>query len=156
MSRQIPKYPIFGTTLTVNTKNVLQLVFRSTKFNLVAWMGMIVNSACLYLFKGILHIPIIPAGLLAIEIAIIHNFLWHRYWTWNDRNGENPKSFFKHLLIYNSMTGLVDLVANITVLWSLTTFAGVHFMISNLCGMMLGPFIKFWLNEKVIFKGRKA
>ncbi len=135
-------------------KAVIHLLLRGTKFNLVAWLGMLVNSGCLYLFKGILGVPLIPASLMSIEIAIVHNFIWHRHWTWGDRDGEHPPPFLKQLLIYNLMTGLVDLVANVTVLWLLTTFLDIYYLIANVAGMILGPFIKFWLNEKVIFKKR--
>ena len=51
----------------------------------VAWLGMLVNTGCLYLFKGVLGFRIIPASVLAIEISIIHNFIWLRHWAWRDR-----------------------------------------------------------------------
>jgi len=124
-----------------------RLIFRGTKFNLVGWAGMLVNSGCLYLFKGVLGVPLIPASMIAIEIAIVH-------WTWKDRNGNGEKPFLLQLLTYNLMTGAVDLVANVTILWMLTTIFGVYYLISNIFGMIIGPFIKFWLNEKVIFKKR--
>lgn len=131
---------------------LFQHLFRGSKFILVGWIGMIVNSGCLYLFKGVLGFPLIPASLMAIEIAIVHNFFWHRNWTWRDRNGDENQSLLRQLLTYNLMTGSVDLVANVTVLWLLTTFLGIYYMIANIAGMIVGPFIKFWLNEKVIFK----
>ena len=134
---------------------LFQLLFRGSKFILVGWIGMIVNSCCLFLFKGILDVPLIPASLMAIEIAIVHNFFWHRHWTWRDRNGEEDQSLLRQLLTYNLMTGSVDLVANVTVLWLLTTFLGIYYMIANIAGMIMGPFIKFWLNEKVIFRKRR-
>jgi putative flippase GtrA len=113
-----------------------------------------VNTVCLYALKGVLHVPIIPAGLISIEIAIIHNFIGNRLWTWKDRYGENPPPFWKQLLKYNLMTGCVDLTINVTILWVLTTFAGINYLISNLAGMIISPFIKFWLNEKYIFNGK--
>jgi putative flippase GtrA len=134
---------------------MFQYVYRGSKFLLVGWIGMIVNSSCLYLFKGILGFPLIPASLMAIEIAIIHNFFWHRHWTWRDRNGDKSQSFSKQLLTYNLMMGSVDLVVNVSILWVLTTVFGVHYLISNIVGMMCGPLIKFWLNEKVVFRKRE-
>jgi len=112
-----------------------------------------VNTACLYLFKGVMGIPLIPASVLAIEIAILHNFIWLRYWAWSDRKAEGVRPpFFKQLAIYNLATGAVDLTANVSILWLLATFAGVQYLIANIIGMILGPFIKFWINEKLIFK----
>ncbi len=131
----------------------LAFVLRSGKFMAVAWLGMLVNTACLYLFKGVLYIPIIPASMMAIEIAIIHNFIWMRYWAWRDRQNRPP--FLKQLLLYNAATGAVDLTANVSILWTLSTFFGVHYLLANILGMAAGPFIKFWLNEKLIFREKR-
>ena len=119
----------------------------------VGWLGMFVNTAGLFLFKGILHIPIIPAGLLAIEMAIIHNFVWLRRWAWRDRSNGFHQTFFRQLLLYNVFTGAVDIIANLSILWFLSTFFHVHYLLANVLGMIAGPFIKFWVNEKIIFKG---
>lgn len=138
------------STLRTTRPPLLTMLFRGGKFMAVAWLGMVVNTACLYLFKGVLGIRIIPASILAIEIAILHNFLWLRWWAWRDRQHRPP--FFKQLLVYNAATGAVDLAANVSVLWILSTFFGVHYLLANLLGMIAGPFIKFWLNEKLIFR----
>jgi putative flippase GtrA len=131
--------------------HALNLLFRGGKFMAVAWLGMVVNTACLFLFKGVLRIPIIPAGLMAIEIAILHNFVWLRHWAWRGRTNGNH-SFFSQLLLYNLCTGAVDVVANLSILWCLSTFFHVHYLLANLLGMIAGPFIKFWVNEKIVFK----
>jgi len=130
------------------------LVFRGTRYLIVSWIGMGVNTALLYLFKGIWHIPIIPASVMAIEVAIIHNFIWYRYWAWGDRaTVEGVRApFFQQLVYYNIATGMVDLVVNVSILWLLYKVFGVYYLIANIIGMILGPFIKFWVNEKLIFK----
>jgi putative flippase GtrA len=130
---------------------VLATLFRGGKFMIVAWLGMLVNTGCLYLFKGVFGIRLIPASILAIEIAIIHNFIWFRLWTWKDRPNKQP--FFRQLIKFNVATGAVDFAANVTVLWSLATIVGIHYLVANILGMIAPPFIKFWLNERFIFKG---
>ena len=135
-------------------RTAIPLLFRGTRYMVVSWVGMLVNTACLYLFKGVLGIPIIPASMMAIEIAIIHNFVWYRNWAWGDRREQQRERlpFFRQLLLYNVATGLVDLIVNVSILWLLYRVFGVYYLIANIIGMILGPFIKFWLNEKIIFK----
>ena len=116
----------------------------------VAWLGMVVNTGCLYLFKGIWHIPIIPASIMAVEIAIIHNFILFRTWAWKDRPSDVP--FFRQLIVYNAATGLVDLIGNVSILWLLSTYFNVYYLLANILGMIAPPFVKFWLNDKLIFR----
>lgn len=129
------------------------MLFHGTRFMIVAWIGAVVNTLFLYWFKGVLRIPIIPASIMAIEIAIIHNFIWLRFWAWGDRgeNGGRPH-FLKQLLLYNVATGVVDLTVNVSILWLLYKLLGVHYLLANIAGMVMGPFIKFWLNDKIVFK----
>ena len=141
-----------GKTLAATHPILLATLFRGGKFMAVAWLGMVVNTGCLYLFKGVMGIKLIPASMMAIEIAIIHNFIWFRYWAWKDRKKGNSDGFLKQLIKYNLATGAVDFVANVSVLWSLATLFKVHYLLANVLGMIAPPFIKFWLNEKLIFK----
>ena len=140
-------------TLSVDNHGTrLPLLFRGGKFIAVAWLGMLVNSAVLFTLKGGLHVPLIPASMIAIEVAIIHNFIWHRQWAWAERNNGHNKPFFRQLLLYNVATGVVDFSVNVSVLWMLSTFLHVHYLLANIAGMCAGPFVKFWLNDKIIFK----
>ena len=125
---------------------------RIIQFQLVAWGGTLVNLGVLWLTKGVLGIPLIPAGALAIEIAIIHNFTWHYFFTWKDRVAGNPRDYFSRLLRYNLVTASIDFIVNLGILWGLVTFAGVHYLLADLAGMVAGPLFKFVANERLIFK----
>jgi len=88
--------------------------------------------------------------MVRFAIAIIHNFVWYRNWAWKDRNTE--LSFLRQLILYNAATGLVDLIGNVSILWLLTTFLGIHYLIANILGMIAPPLVKFWLNDRLIFR----
>jgi putative flippase GtrA len=64
------------------------------KFQLVAWLGTIVNLGSLWILHGILKIPVTIAGACAIELAILHNFTWYYFRTWNGRVAHTPTDFF--------------------------------------------------------------
>jgi dolichol-phosphate mannosyltransferase len=127
-------------------------LFRGGRFVAVGWMGTGMNTLCLYVLKGRLHVPIIPASLLATEAALIHNFIWLRYWVWGDRSTSGRPPFWRQLAVYNLATGAADLLVSIPLLWLLYKVAGVPYLLANLAGMIVGPFLKFGLNDKLIFK----
>ena len=125
---------------------------RIIQFQVVAWGGTLVNLGVLWLTKGVLGVPLIPAGILAIETAIIHNFTWHYFITWKERVAGTPRDYFARLVRYNLITASIDFTVNLGILWGLTTFAGVHYLIADILGMLAGPFFKFLTNEFLIFK----
>ena len=60
---------------------------RWLKFNLVGGIGIAVQLLALVLLKTGLHLNYLVATALAVETAVIHNFLWHERFTWADRAG---------------------------------------------------------------------
>ena len=59
-------------------------MIRWWKFNAVGLLGVAVQMAVLEaaLRAGLDYLP---ATALAVEAALLHNYAWHRRWTWRDR-----------------------------------------------------------------------
>jgi len=55
------------------------------RFNFVGGIGIAVQFAALFLLKSIFHLNYLAATGLAVEIAVLHNFVWHERFTWVDR-----------------------------------------------------------------------
>jgi putative flippase GtrA len=127
---------------------------RLLKFQLVAWAGTLINLGTLWLLKGQLNVPLVVAGACAIELAIIHNFTWNYFVTWRERVARTAREFFIKLAKYNAVTASIDFVCNLTLLVVLTKYAGLHYLVANILGMLAGPFLKFLANEFIIFRGK--
>jgi len=56
--------------------------YRWLKFNMVGGMGIGVQMLVLMALKTGLGLDYLVATLLAVEGAIVHNFLWHERFTW--------------------------------------------------------------------------
>ena len=127
---------------------------RVFNFQLVALGGTVVNMGMLWLLRGLLHLPILVAGGCAIELAIIHNFTWHYFRTWRERVRFQVRDYVIRLVQYNAVTASIDFLVNLTVLWALTKYVGIHYLAANLIGMLGGPIFKFLANEYLIFRKR--
>ena len=63
---------------------------RWCKFNLVGGMGIVVQFVALFLLKSVLHFNYLFATAIAVEAAVVHNFVWHEQFTWVDRVSSHP------------------------------------------------------------------
>ena len=48
-------------------------------------MGIGVQFAALFLVRGVMHFNYLAATAIAVEAAVVHNFVWHEQFTWVDR-----------------------------------------------------------------------
>lgn len=110
----------------------------------------------MWILHGLLDVAIPIAGACAIEVAIIHNYSWHYFVTWRDRVGHTFKDYAFHLVEYNLIISSIDFVMNLGILWFLTSYLNVHYLLANFLGMLGGPVFKYVFSDLVIFKNRTA
>jgi len=66
-------------------KSPSPMLARWCKFNLVGGVGIAVQFAALFILKSVLDFNYLVATALAVEAAVLHNFVWHEHFTWDDR-----------------------------------------------------------------------
>ena len=63
----------------------MDMIARWGKFNLVGAVGMAVQLGALALINRLAPGHYMVATAAAIEITLLHNFVWHLHYTWRDR-----------------------------------------------------------------------
>lgn len=116
--------------------NIAKLI----KFLLVGGLGLVVNSLALYVLHQLMRLPLVAASLLAVELAIVNNFLWNDRWTFG-RNKLSLRRFFQFNLV--SCGGLVITTGT---LWVLVTHLAVPYLLANLVGIGLATCWNFGIN----------
>jgi len=124
-------------------------VIRWLKFNTVGAMGVAVQLAALALLKGGLHIHYLIATVLAIEIALLHNFIWHQRWTWRDRGAGGLAG---RLLRFHLANGLVSMVVNVALMRILVGRMHWPYLAANLVAIAAGSLINFFLGDRLVFR----
>jgi putative flippase GtrA len=117
------------------------------KFNAVGVLGIGVQLAVLMLLKSGLGLNYLLATALAVETAVLHNFIWHERFTWADRP---PKDPLKRLLKFNLTTGLFSIVGNVAFT-KLLVSASVAYFPANAMSIALCSLINFALNDRMVF-----
>jgi putative flippase GtrA len=122
----------------------MSLFKRAIKFNAVGAMGVLVQMAALAALRGGLHLHYLVATALAVEIAVIHNFLWHERWTWRDRQGPGVAN---RLLRFNLGNGAVSLTVNLGLMRLLVGQLHVQYLLANLLAITAGALGNFAISN---------
>ena len=114
------------------------------KFAIVGGSGVLVNMGLLFILTRFLSVRLEIASPIAIEIYILSNFTLNNLWTFKKRNTHVP--FWTRLFRYHLVTGLAGIV-NYVVLLLLVNNFGLHDLLSNLIGILIGTIITYSLNS---------
>jgi len=126
---------------------------RWLKFNTVGAIGIVIQLAVLALLRGVLGLGYLAATALAVEAAVLHNFVWHELWTWRDRKHARA-TVFKRLLRFNLTTGLVSIVTNLVLMRLLVGNFHIQYLIANLLSITAGSLANFFLSDWFVFARR--
>ncbi|HLI77180.1 MAG TPA: GtrA family protein [Acidobacteriaceae bacterium] len=101
----------------------MSVLVRWLRFNGVGAMGTAVQLGVLALLNHLWRGHYMWASATALEVTLLHNFAWHRRFTWRDRCDEAQERW-RQLLRFHLSNGLVSLVGNLGLMRMLV--AGAH------------------------------
>ena len=132
--------------MTANTS-----IRRWLKFNAVGAIGVAAQLAVLGILHGLLRLDYLTATALAVEAAVLHNFVWHERWTWRDRT--DPGNAPARLLRFNLSAGLVSILTNLVLMrWLVGTYHA-QYLIANLASIAAGSIANFFVSDLFVFRG---
>jgi putative flippase GtrA len=132
------------------------LLLRWIKFNIVGGAGIVVQSAMLALLVRVIGLNYLAATALAVEAAVIHNFIWHQRWTWSDRMCRLPMrsraGTLRTLIRFNLTAGAVSIAGNLLFMRLLVGETGIGVTKSNLLTIAICSLANFVLSDRVVFR----
>ncbi len=127
------------------------LLRRSLKFYMVGAIGIGVQLAFLFFFKTILRLNYLVATGLAVECAVLHNFLWHEHYTWRDRC-ESYAGVLGRLVRFNGTTGMISILGNLLLMRLFVGTLHLQYMVGNLLTIGACSLANFWASDRVVFQ----
>jgi putative flippase GtrA len=121
-------------------------------FNSVGVLGFLVQLASLTLLAGWLRWKIMPATALAVEIAVVHNFVWHERWTWADRADSAWTGVVKRFLQFNLTNGLVSLTGNVLFTVLFLDTLPVNYIAANTLAIAVCSMVNYFLCDRLVFQ----
>ena len=144
------------TNFRAETPARVRTLVRWLRFNLVGGIGIVVQFVALFLLKSILHLDYLTATALAVETAVLHNFLWHERFTWVDRVQGKVIDSIRRLLRFNLTTGAVSILGNLLLMRLLVGGSHLKPMLANLMSIAVCSLVNFLVSDRWVFRTVRA
>ena len=122
---------------------------RWCRFNLVGIVGMAVQLTCLTVLTRWIPEHYLIASVAALEITLLHNFVWHVHYTWRDRPGSHAG--MQRLLRFHLSNGMVSLAGNLLMMRLLVGEVLLPVLAANSIAILVCSVVNFYLGDQWAF-----
>jgi len=124
------------------------VIARFLKFSTAGALGFLIQLAAVALFTT-LGWHYLAATAIAVELAIVTNFAWHRAITWADRpEGDALRQFVR----FNALTAVTSIAATLVVTGLLVEAAGVSPVVANIISVASLGLVNFVGADTLVFR----
>jgi putative flippase GtrA len=125
---------------------------RFLRYNLVGAMGLGVKFSVLTALVELSGVGYLASTAVAVEAAMMHNFIWHQRWTWRDRSTRSShRETLMRLVRFQLGIGAVAMLANLLVTRLLVQELAVHYVAANLAATVFAGLANFMVSNFVVF-----
>ena len=121
------------------------------KFNLVGVLGVVVQLAALALIDHVAPGHYLLATAAAIEITLLHNFVWHTRYTWRDRC--DGASLWTQCFRFHLSNGMVSMLGNLAVMRIMADEAHMPLLAANTIAILFCSMMNFCIGDRWAFAG---
>ena len=121
-------------------------------FNSVGAMGIMVQIGTLSVLISVFGLHYILATFLAVEAAILHNFIWHERWTWADRSSNSGNSRLARLFYFHLANGMISLSGNILLMGLFVEYLSLHYLPANGLCVAICSTLNFIAGDRFVFR----
>ena len=121
-------------------------------FNAVGAAGVVLQLAVVAVLVHGWGVHYLLATGVAVEAAILHNFVWHQRWTWRDRPVPSRRAAAERLARFHLLNGAVSLAGNLTAMAALTGALQMDPVPANMIAIAACSFVNFALSHTLVFR----
>ena len=123
-------------------------------FSFVGALGIVVQLLILTMLTAWAGVHYLVATALAVETAVLHNFIWHERWTWADRAAPDRPGWWKRLLRFQLANGTISLGGNAALMWLFAAVCAVPYTVANAAAIIICWVLNFLASDRLVFKRR--
>ncbi len=121
---------------------------RWAKFSVVGTMGTAIQLGTLALFSRWMAGHYLYATAAAIELTLVHNFIWHSHYTWPDCGRTKQ---IRRFLRFHISAGLISMAGNLLLMRMLVGEAHVPLLVANVVAVLSCSVPNFLLGNSWVF-----
>jgi putative flippase GtrA len=128
-----------------------QLLIRWLRFNLIGLFGIVVQFLTLAALHYVAGWHYLTATAVAVQMAVLHNFVWHERWTWRDRAHGSIKARALRLFQFFASNGLLSLAGNLLLMPVYVQLFDLPVLAANLAAIASCSLLNFMVSHRVVF-----
>ncbi len=128
------------------------LMRRWIAFNFVGGLGVLVQLATLAALTGWLGLHYLVGTALAVEAAVLHNFIWHERWTWSDRLGHDKEGMWKRLVRFHLANGALSIGGNLILMRLFVGSWSMNYAVANIVTISICSILNFLAGDRFVFR----
>jgi putative flippase GtrA len=90
--------------------------------------------------------------LVAVETAVLHNFVWHERWTWSERTESSNAGLPERLVRFHVANGLISICGNLAMMSLLISHLGINYVAANVLSIATCSVANFWVSDRIVFR----
>lgn len=107
----------------------------------------LVNVLVLMLFTEVFHVWYVVSVGIASVCSFVTSFLFHKYWTFEHREGSRAKQFAMHATL-----GVWNVLFGMAMVYAFVEWAGLHYVLAQILMIAITAVLNFLIYRFVIFR----
>jgi dolichol-phosphate mannosyltransferase len=128
-----------------------RVALRFGRFNLVGLLGAALQPVLMTLLTNYCGLGSVAATPIAVELTLLHNFLWHERFTWRDRKATGFSRVAIRLARFHAANGAVSLCGNTLLMYWLVERLKLPVAPSALVAIALCALVNFRVADRWVY-----
>ncbi len=126
------------------------------RFGRFAGVGLLGFALQLAVLQGLAMVGVgyIVATAVAVEITILHNFVWHEMYTWSDAGSPGGKRCAVRLVRFNASTAIVSVGGNVMLTWLFVSALHLPLIVANALAVCVLAALNYVAADRWVFRIR--
>jgi len=121
------------------------------KFTLVGMLGFAIQLLMIQVLTG-LTVNYLFATVVAVEVTVLHNFVWHEKFTWGERAAGGIDGKLRRLIRFHLSNGATSIVGNLLLMRLLVGGMHMHVLPANLLSVTACAVANFLASDRWVFR----